>query len=193
MGTRRAVLLAAIALGSAVLSASAAHGAVPTQDSVRATGDAPISAGGGFFNLDYAVQSDATGGNVSGQASFNLGSPVGLLVEGPVTCLVVEGNTAYVAIDSSEFPGSPVVAKLVDGGGAGSGLDRFDAFLSNNTATRCGFQPFHETPVTGGDVVVVDAPPVPTAKAQCKHGGYAAFGFKNQGQCVAFVERGPKP
>ena len=28
---------------------------------------------------------------------------------------------------------------------------------------------------------------------QCKHGGYAQFGFKNQGQCVAIVQRGPKP
>ena len=106
---------------------------------------------------------------------------------------MVEGNTAYVAIDSSEFPGSPVVAKLVDGGAAGSGLDRFDAFLSNGTATRCGFQPFREAPVVDGDVVVVDAPPAPTSKEQCKQGGYAAFGFKNHGQCVAFVQRGPKP
>lgn len=32
----------------------------------------------------------------------------------------------------------------------------------------------------------------PTTKQQCKNGGYRAFGFKNQGQCVAFVERGPK-
>lgn len=41
-----------------------------------------------------------------------------------------------------------------------------------------------------------DPPPppsdVPTTKEQCKDGGFAAFGFKNQGQCVAFVERGPK-
>ena len=37
------------------------------------------------------------------------------------------------------------------------------------------------------------APHEPTAKEQCKGGGYEAFGrFKNQGECVAFVERGPK-
>ena len=38
-------------------------------------------------------------------------------------------------------------------------------------------------------------PTVPTTKEQCKDGGFANFpalGFKNQGQCVAFVERGPK-
>jgi len=33
----------------------------------------------------------------------------------------------------------------------------------------------------------------PTSKDQCKHGGYAQFRFKNQGQCVAFVQQGPKP
>jgi hypothetical protein len=43
--------------------------------------------------------------------------------------------------------------------------------------------------------VVVDAQPLPTSKDQCKNGGWRGFGdtFKNQGQCVAFVERGPKP
>jgi hypothetical protein len=39
------------------------------------------------------------------------------------------------------------------------------------------------------------APPLPTAKEQCKNGGWRTFGdtFKNQGQCVAFVQRGPQP
>jgi hypothetical protein len=30
-------------------------------------------------------------------------------------------------------------------------------------------------------------PELPTAKEQCKDGGWMAFGFRNQGQCVAFV------
>ena len=30
-------------------------------------------------------------------------------------------------------------------------------------------------------------PELPTAKEQCKDGGWATFGFRNQGQCVAFV------
>jgi hypothetical protein len=44
-----------------------------------------------------------------------------------------------------------------------------------------------------GNAVVHDAPSVPQTAAACKSGGYSAFGFKNQGQCVAFVQRGPKP
>jgi hypothetical protein len=41
---------------------------------------------------------------------------------------------------------------------------------------------------TLGDVVVHDAPALPTAKDQCKSGGWRAFGaFKNQGDCVSSV------
>ena len=42
--------------------------------------------------------------------------------------------------------------------------------------------------------MVTDAQPFPTSKDQCKAGGWRSFGssFKNQGQCVAFVQRGPK-
>jgi hypothetical protein len=42
-------------------------------------------------------------------------------------------------------------------------------------------------------VQVHDARPTPTSKDQCKSGGHVSFGFKNQGECVAFVQRGPKP
>jgi DNA-binding beta-propeller fold protein YncE len=37
------------------------------------------------------------------------------------------------------------------------------------------------------------APSPPTSKERCKHGDWRSFpGFKSQGQCVAFVQRGPK-
>jgi hypothetical protein len=32
--------------------------------------------------------------------------------------------------------------------------------------------------------------PLPTSRSRCRNGGWRNFGFKNQGQCVAFVERG---
>jgi hypothetical protein len=48
-------------------------------------------------------------------------------------------------------------------------------------------------PVTSGDIVVVDAPPFPVSKDQCKNGGWRTFGvFKNQGDCVNFVATGGK-
>jgi hypothetical protein len=37
---------------------------------------------------------------------------------------------------------------------------------------------------------VTPAARVPTSNEQCKNGGWSRFGFKNQGQCIAFVHRG---
>ena len=42
-------------------------------------------------------------------------------------------------------------------------------------------------------VAITPAPPAPKSKEECKHGGYLKFGppagpFKNQGQCVSYVE-----
>jgi Tol biopolymer transport system component len=34
--------------------------------------------------------------------------------------------------------------------------------------------------------------PAPTTKAECKNGGYEQFGFTNQGQCIASVQRAAK-
>jgi hypothetical protein len=37
-------------------------------------------------------------------------------------------------------------------------------------------------------------PPNPTSKKQCKDGGWSSFAtFKNQGACIAFVNRGSRP
>jgi hypothetical protein len=46
-------------------------------------------------------------------------------------------------------------------------------------------------PLSSGDIAVVDAQPPPTTKAQCMNGGWRQLGFANQGQRIAFVERGP--
>jgi hypothetical protein len=61
--------------------------------------------------------------------------------------------------------------------------------------TECPVPSSVVQPIGFSDISVVDASAVPTSKEQCKNGGWRTFGdtFKNQGQCVAFVERGPKP
>ena len=46
--------------------------------------------------------------------------------------------------------------------------------------------------VVSGNLTVVDAPPFPISKDQCKNGGWRNYPqFKNVGQCVAFVNHGP--
>jgi hypothetical protein len=40
----------------------------------------------------------------------------------------------------------------------------------------------------------VEHPCQPDSRDQCRNGGWRNFpGFKNEGQCVAFAQRGPKP
>jgi Thrombospondin type 3 repeat len=46
------------------------------------------------------------------------------------------------------------------------------------------------TVVFGGGVVLADSP---TTKEDCKNGGYAKYGFKNQGQCIKAVSTAPPP
>jgi hypothetical protein len=119
----------------------------------------------------------------------------------------VEGNRAAVGVEfaNSGPPGRPAAVIVMEDNGAVSS----DRFVVRNlppgsapsvcpspagVALDPAFGPVPGS--TGPGIVVTDVPPrlhMPTAKEQCKHGGYAAFGFKNQGQCIAFVQRGPKP
>ena len=71
-------------------------------------------------------------------------------------------------------------------------------FVLTIVATPTGCGTFTNTASAGSSTGSVTftvegcVPTTPTTKEQCKKGGYEEFGFKNQGQCVAFVERGPK-
>lgn len=68
------------------------------------------------------------------------------------------------------------------------------ASLADNGLFQVGFQKGTSTP--GFDqsfqsAVTPPKPPLPTSKAQCKNGGWRNYPqFKNQGQCVSFVETG---
>jgi len=59
--------------------------------------------------------------------------------------------------------------------------------------TACPASVGMQDPVVSGDIVVTDAPPLPTSTPQCKNSGWRSFGvFKNQGDCVSFVATGGK-
>jgi hypothetical protein len=45
---------------------------------------------------------------------------------------------------------------------------------------------------TQSATLVLTCEPTPTNIDQCKKGGYLRFNFSNQGQCVAFLQRGPE-
>jgi hypothetical protein len=108
-----------------------------------------------------------------------------------VTCLNVTDNRATIGTQS-QF-GFGVLHFVEDNDGAGQ--DRHAVLLPGEVPTVCPANPSADpAPIFGGDITVHDAVPFPTSKDQCKNGGWREFpGFKNQGQCVAFVERGRAP
>jgi DNA-binding beta-propeller fold protein YncE len=48
------------------------------------------------------------------------------------------------------------------------------------------------TPGSSTGIAIASPLPLPTSKDECKNGGWRGFDFKNQGECVAFVARGPR-
>jgi hypothetical protein len=167
-------------------SAMAAHEPPTFQDSAIVTGSTAT-----FTSIDFVRISGPSGEDPTGHAAveafgfrFTAGAP---------DCLAINGNMATAAgpLDPNPFGVTHAKTTVVDNGPAGTGLDTYVSIASTS--------PFDcSSPVLGGenlitgDAVVIDSPPPPTSSDQCKLGGYEAFGFANQGQCVAYVKRGPE-
>jgi hypothetical protein len=171
------------------------------EDSATGSGFATDEAGNGFF-FDFGAVSGPSGENPTGTSRVSTTFTGGIFA-GSVTCLVVEGNSAVIGINATEspFPNFGYYIFAEDAGPPGSGLDTFYALSASANPQDC--ETATQPPDTGtyvvrgsdSDIAVHDASPFPTAKEQCKNGAWRAYGdtFKNQGQCVAFVQRGPKP
>ena len=161
-------------------TAAAASAQAPAQDSV--SGTAAL--------ITYNAQSGPSGENPTGYVE----SAAPPFVRVPVTCLAVTANRATIGVD---IFGSHQYLFVEDNGGSGS--DRATPF--GTPADDPSVCPTDPPPVSSailqpvnGDIVVVDATPFPTSKDQCENGGWRNYGtaFKNQGQCVAFLQRGTK-
>jgi hypothetical protein len=201
-----AVVLALVALVLPA-SASASHDAsgLPAED--FATGGANILEL--FISANVDAHSGPNGENPTGTARAARRSTY--FVEGPVTCLAVSGNRATIAFAVQPGPVVPPghvghVVYVQDNGSPGSGRDIANERPSSEVIRTCSpptdeqlvpfpFIPIRPQPIQSGEIVVHDfvPPPRPTSKEQCKNGGWRAFGFRNQGLCVAFVERGARP
>jgi hypothetical protein len=177
----RVWLAAALAVGATLAIPATSGAQAPAQDSVSGSGTASFY---GQFEID--VRSGPSGENPTGQASFQF--PGG----GSASCLAVRDNVATFNI-----PGIPVFGLVTFEVTDNTGLGVPDVISSIPTSRSPG----DCSPLVGavfgdvlsGDIVVVDAPPLPTSKQQCKNGGWRSFGvFKNQGDCVSFVATGGK-
>jgi hypothetical protein len=115
---------------------------------------------------------------------------------GPVTCLHVDGNRATIAGGGPAFRSFLFV---VEDNAATGQPDRFENLpfpIDGPPLTDCSIAvPAPTSPIISGDLVVHDSPALPVSKDECKNGGWQSYGstFNNQGQCVAFVQRGAKP
>jgi hypothetical protein len=195
-------LVAAIALATFT---GAATGCVPTKDSVK----------GGFlyFNGDAGVRVDAASGpsseNPRGTAATGLSGNFGPNWDWTITCLSVDGTKAIAGVtgtmttrfDFGETYPSAGLIRMVDGGGPDSQLDTFEFATiegEQNGApipgpTTCSDYPGEYGPSSGphpnqdGDLVVTDAPPLPTSTRQCANDGWRTYKFENRAQCDAFV------
>jgi hypothetical protein len=178
---RTSLAVACLAIAMACWAAPA-QGQAPTSDSLTGTGEElflptlPVS---WTFDVSSGPQGENPTGTIENQ----------FLGTGSVTCLNVQGNRAAVG---AFFPlTGPLLISMTDNGI----FDFLGWEVPSAPITVCpppgGIE---ERPVVSGNFTVVDAqpPPVPTSKDQCKNGGWRDYPqFKNQGQCIKFVNHGP--
>jgi hypothetical protein len=152
-----------------------------------------------IHDIDITAQSGPSGEDPTGSVSFTIGE---LTVSGQVTCLRVTGpdqgagtptapTTAVLHFLAFGFIPDAVV--LVDNGGNGADTMSEGVPPASTDCSAPVGGPVSGIALTDGRAVVFDAPPLPTSKEQCKDGGWKQFGFKNQGQCIAFVQHQPPP
>jgi hypothetical protein len=183
---RIVVLALALAAGALLLAAGQVAAQTSGQDSVRGTvtvSDGVIETVVGF-DASSGPSGEDPGGTVAGLVQ-------GTVLVGRVTCLSVTDNRAVVGLEV-ELSGFDTYFVVVDGGA--TGVDEFGARPSDGPATDCAHVTGVPTsPVVSGNIVVIDSKPVPTSKDQCKNSGWRTYGttFRNQGECVAFVQRDP--
>jgi len=181
--------------GACVALPGAAGAQSPAQDSAVGSVTTEIDFTPDLLPATFDARSGALGENPTGTVRVQTRA---FIADGPVTCLTVTGNRATIGFADTDvqFDGEQSGFLFVEDNGTLPGVDRAALrVLGTPAPTVCPVNTIVYDPdlVVGGDLTVVDAQPGPTSKDQCKRGGWAQFGFRNQGQCVAFVERGPKP
>lgn len=181
---------------------SAAPPAPTLQDSVVLTGAPtyttfPYGDGGrmyGYTLWELHATSGPNGENPSGLVRFSNNVPN---FGGPVTCLNVSGDSAGITFrnDPSLFEPPLNTAPQYEGVTVIDGQpDMFFWSGQSDTPIDCQGLTFpdpswEESAVAPpGDITVVDAQ-APTTRDQCLNSGWEQFGFKNQGLCIAFVNR----
>jgi hypothetical protein len=181
--------VAAVVLGLPTGAAAQA----PAGDSVTGSGTARFFTGGlaGLTQpFDVDIRAGRNGESPSGTLTllFTFTDPTCLVVGGPAE----EPPTATVNL-LNPFTGGRTVFQL----GSVGGSPQLIALAAADSPDDCSLgSSFDAAEVISGQIDIVDAPALPTlptSRNDCKHGGWAQLGFKNQGQCIRFVRLIPGP
>jgi hypothetical protein len=190
----RTLMLAAAIFMGAVLPAVTANAQAPPQDSVTFTGSLTRSLS---LGVEIDVRSGPSGEDPTGRVRvFDRDSGTDV-IDGPPSCLVVHpppvvgaGSFAVVNVPIPPVGAGSVVTFEVREALGSPGFGDVTMAFSDRQRTDCSV-PTTTVARGGGQLVIVDAAPLPTSKDQCKNGGWRSFGvFKNQGDCVSFVATG---
>ena len=171
------VVATAMAVGAVFVPGAAAQ--APAQDSV--TGSAASGIGRGFAVYTFDVRSGPSGENPTGTVTID--SFFGVIGPLDATCLTVSANKAAMIL-RAPVPGSDVAGLAMAVQDDGPGQDRIDYHTLATLPVDCPVPSEVFTPTVSGDITITDAQPFPTSKEQCKHGGWAQFGFDNRRQCI---------
>jgi hypothetical protein len=176
----RLVGCAALALALGAPAASAAP--APAGDSV--TGVAGNGEGRDFIQFTFDAHSGASGENPTGTVTFDSL----LFHSGPlaISCLSVSGKRAsMVAVAPPSSIAGLVIS--VEDAGPGPGGEKVDWHTVSSLPPDCPVPSQIFDGTESGDIVVTDAPPPPTAYAQCRQAGWVKYGFASHAACIGYV------
>lgn len=115
---------------------------------------------------------------------------------GSFTTVTFDPTEAYAVTtrggaSASPYP-CPSVPADMDDLSDGSNIRMFSLNVGDTTANDAGLDGYLDNVVVTMEdgVTIYDFEPAPQSKMDCKDGNWASFGFKNQGQCVRFMETG---
>ncbi|MDM0025286.1 hypothetical protein [Variovorax saccharolyticus] len=114
------------------------------------------------------------------------------LLRGDNSFTTIDGLSVEIEGDSLGFAAQPIpgmdplsVSVSLQGTALG-GVPTRQVTLKNFTAVFFG-QPIDQFGIGEIEIVGTKVLSVPTQKEQCRNGGWKAYSFRNQGQCVSFV------
>lgn len=198
---KRPVPVCLVAAIAALSAAPAAEAQAPYGDTVAVQATVGFGMGGTW---GFAIDASSGPSGEAPQGSITANSVVLGTFGFTVSCLTVSGNRA--AMIGHALPGPPpppppfslpslIQVVVEDSGTAGDrlafSLRDFPFPSPGPPPTECPISTDALQPLRGGDVTVVDRPPLPASKDGCKDGRWRTHGvFRNQGDCVSFVATG---